>query len=300
MSCTLLDLNGGTFTGHASSVVTVNGNTTTPVGATVTDLHVVQGDGNAAWQSGASNYLSSWTLGAGATVNRTANVYTKKLTIPSDGTLTANSDKYTFLYQPANDDFWDVHADATITSGTRADKIRVNASRANSGNLKADDVTITANGASHTLTQSGGMEIGGTLTIAGVGDTQMAIVANTGTITDAGDVVLGAADTKNGTWDISAAVGVVTMASLANDTATGNAFTAGAMSINLSGTINGTGITVTANGANLHAGTIQNANSTGIIHCWGVTDGGSNSNDVVHEGGCGISNPLAGVGGIAA
>jgi len=71
-----------------------------------------------------------------------------------------------------------------------------------------------------------------------------------------------------------------------------NALDLASCHLECSGAFDGDNIAVTSNGANLHGGTIQDTTVTGLVHAWGVTDGGGNTN-VAHESSIG---PGANVG----
>ena len=109
----------------------------------------------------------------------------------------------------------------------------------------------------------------------------------------AANVVLGLTGNKSGILNLGG--GMHSIASLTDAGATdlNNALDLDKCHLECSGILNGDNITVTSTGANLHGGTIRNADVTGVLHCWGVTDGGSNSVDVAHEG----SNAGAALGG---
>ena len=81
----------------------------------------------------------------------------------------------------------------------------------------------------------------------------------------------------------------------------GNAIALDSCSLQCSGAFDGDNIAITSTGANLHGGTILDCDVTGILHCWGVTDGGGNSN-AAHESPIGpAANVGTGIGmGVAA
>ena len=75
-----------------------------------------------------------------------------------------------------------------------------------------------------------------------------------------------------------------------------NAINFGSSTVIASATIDCDNIAVTSDGVNIHGGIIQKVTSTGIVHCWGVTDGGANNADVAHESSLGGATANVGTG----
>lgn len=116
---------------------------------------------------------------------------------------------------------------------------------------------------------------------------------------------------RPGYWGANSANGKITLgrnATIAavtrgNDANVGDEMNLEACNILLSGILDGdnqgtNGITITSLGANIvtsgASGQIKEVTSTGVIHCWGLTDGGNNGPNVCHESSLG--GPAANVG----
>ena len=275
-----ITISGGTFTN--TGTWTKTGDSGTVENATYTrsftDLAVA---GGVTMEMSDDVYMASLSLGDGAAVTGSLGTEILQL-IKQNGS------------GPSSDGYWTQPSDATVSVPVRIWKC----SKAPGSNiaLTNKNLTVETNG-ENAITMDGNISLGtGNLYVRGTGTDNSQTLDMAGYNLTCGAVSLGAIAANTGKGVLYLGEGTHSIASLADgdgDTATNELYFESS-SVSLSGTLDGDNITTTSAGANLHGGTIQNVTSTGVIHCWGVTDGGSNSADVCHEG----SNVSAAVGGM--
>jgi len=275
-----ITISDGTFTN--TGTWTKTGDSGTVENATYTrsftDLAVA---GGVTMEMSDDVYMASLSLGDGAAVTGSLGTEILQL-IKQNGS------------GPSSDGYWTQPSDATVSVPVRIWKC----SKAPGSNiaLTNKNLTVETNG-ENAITMDGNISLGtGNLYVRGTGTDNSQTLDMAGYNLTCGAVSLGAIAANTGKGVLYLGEGTHSIASLADgdgDTATNELYFESS-SVSLSGTLDGDNITTTSAGANLHGGTIQNVTSTGVIHCWGVTDGGSNSADVCHEG----SNVSAAVGGM--
>jgi len=240
------------------------------------------------------------TIAEGATANVTGYCYAKKFVIAGSVTST---DGDLVAYNCANG-WW-----------TQTGAVACNLQIFKVSCCPGDDITLTnanlrvqTNGID-SITMDANISLGtGDLYVRGTGNNDGPIDKQTLDMATynltCADVEVGMATAVKGSGVLKFGSGVHSIASLSagNAANTGNEAHMENCTLLLSGTLDGDNITTTSAGANLHGGTIQNVTSTGIIHCWGSTDGGGNSGDIARHGGGEIGNPLSAMqhGGLAA
>ena len=267
------ELDGGTIVG-TDDVMTLDGVLLYSSG-TATDLSVDHaGTNDVSWNT-AAQCLLLHTVKAGATITQTGTVRSKALVVEATGVLTGAQ---TYTISTAGNDFLTVNGEVTnseILSVATADY-------SNAGRISTTG-KLTANlTATRSITQTGATTVGGIFEVhatgAGVGTWVWGVGATLAAVR------VGHATTGNRSGRVEWGSYSHTIASLAEghvDNASENDFATA--NFNLSGVVDGTGLTITSAGANIIGGTIQNASSTGVIHCWGVADGGGNNQYVAHE-----------------
>ena len=147
-----------------------------------------------------------------------------------------------------------------------------------------------------TVTQSGDLYCS-TCTLQPYADGTTETFNMDGRLIATGIVTLGGAPNRSCILNLSDkvhSIGGLVHGNAANEN---NELNLGACTLLSTGTVDGNNdeadpMVVTASGANLHGGTIQDTTVTGLIHAWGVTDGAGNTN-VAHESSIG---PGANVG----
>lgn len=246
--------------------------------------------------------FKSLTISSIGAIGRTGGVITNALYIA--GEVTGNN---LITLTPTANDYLEITGEIsgnTIEINTASDWSNSKAINAGSEALiylaAAGDVTFTQTGP---ITHTG----------------NIAIVASEATKTATldiqvgswlGDIVLGRAAglDKSGGLVLDGKVYSLKSLGAGHDDNTGNFVTLTGSTVILSGIFNGnnqgTTMTITSTGANLHGGTLTDVTCTGVLYAWGVTEGnpGNNSNTIANESSLGgtTANVGAGMMGIAA
>jgi len=269
------ELDGGTINTN-NHTLTVMGNLTKTSG-TVTKMDVDHVGPGSMRFSGVRHYRA---VSGVITVEAGITAAAGSLTVDSAATVNLIANNYTLPVY--GNDLIDIQGTVAATTGKLILMIS-NADRTNAGRIAVPNLQVS--GADLSFTQNGAIEVTN-LVIASAGNDTLAeyIIGCAGQML--GAVTLGVITGTGRAGKLTTGDYPLTMTSLASAKAgLANEAALGASSINLSGTIDGSAIAVTSVGANLHGGTIQDVTSTGVIHCWGVTDGTGNNQYVAHESG---------------
>ena len=287
---------------------------TRTLGAVVTDAFAIIASGNVLHSGGTGNPLITmtgdktftWasntdpparlTVADGATVTRTgATSYVRSLVVEEGGELVGDSSIVISL----NGDFAPSSCAGAITGGVLYIS-PITAHRSNTGDFTGLTCDVNINGTTDAInfTQNGRFETTGNLIVAnGNNDRWVGFVVNG--LLRCGDVTLGSSGSKSGKLSLGSGSHHLASVIMGDDANTANGLLLGSSSVFLSGTADGNSpdtnpMTITANGANLHGGTLLDANVVGPLHAWGVTIAGATTKDVLHEG----SNAGAALGGL--
>ena len=287
---------------------------TRTLGAVVTDAVAIIASGNVLHSGGTGNPLITmtgdktftWasntdpparlTVADGATVTRTgATSYVRSLVVEEGGELVGDSSIVISL----NGDFAPSSCAGAITGGILYIS-PITAHRSNTGDFTGLTCDVNINGTTDAVnfTQNGRFETTGNLIVANANnDRWVGFVVNG--LLRCGDVTLGGSGNRSGVLSLGSGSHHLASVIMGDDANTANGLLLGSSSVFLSGTADGNSpdtnpMTITANGANLHGGTLLDANVVGPLHAWGVTIAGATTKDVLHEG----SNAGAALGGL--
>ena len=268
------------FTG--SGAMGVIGNITYAAGTNShTGTWTQTASGNVSWAT-TTNPIADLVLGgAGVTSTLTNHVHCKKFTHGAGTVALVN--KVLYVRDEAGNDFW-TGGTGSFTRTTGGVKwVGVTNGRTQQGfTLRGTPLYIWPD-AGATITATGDWILDT--------DQYFYILANTAgaaTVDMAGhglrcgDLILGVGSASNFSGVLKAGEGTLEIASVTNGNAANLANELHFETCNfiLSGTMDGTGIVVTSQGAKIHGGTIQNVSSTGPIQGPYSTDGGGNNADV--------------------
>ena len=256
-------ISGGTLTSTGEWTQTVTGNVANPTQA---------------------NKFHSFVAGAGVTSTLTDTVWTAKLT--PTGNITGAE---VICIRNPTAAWWGPQVGTVSIS-----ELLIYNDHGTDGIGPGNDMTVDAlvlvptNGAARLLTMDADLTITGdnNLEVTGIGggDIMTMDMAGHNLTAMGGSVVLGrSSGTGSGVLKLGEGMHSFVGLLYGHVDNTDNALDCEAASVFASGTIDGDNITMTSAGANLHGGTITNADVTGPLHCWGVTDSGYNSVDVLHE-----------------
>ncbi len=276
-------LAGGTFTG--SGAMAISGDLTYSAGTnTHTGTWTHSGASNAAWNT-TSQQIVDYRLADGATIDRTAIVYVKKLVIPATASLSGANMMY--MRFPTANNFISIAEGATITgSGLTS---RFNNSFSNVGEVHIPGLNWLYYAAMGQVWTQTGKLVLGSLSVRGWdnGDLASLILSSGGNVL--GDIIVGTTGVQNRNGHIdfvgsSVKIGDVTSGNAAN---LANAIDFGSAYVELQNgkTINGDNIAITADDGAAHivgigTATVTNVEptaATDVIHCHECVDGTGNT-----------------------
>ncbi len=287
-------LDGGTIN-TTDDIMTLDGDALYSSG-TVTLLNLkMTGTSNTLGWSTASP-LNSLEIASGATITSAADVWT--MALAGAGDLVMND---TLEFSSTAAGFWTYTGQVT---GTGMVDFRYQSSSPGSTDIDIDctgGLGIRTN-ATHAMTFGAGLDCNAKpLKILGTGAGDLMTVNMATFGLTCGAMSLGDSGATSGSGVLNMGSGIFNVASIimGNDANTGNVLAFDTSSVFLTGTIDGNSedtnpMTMTSTGANLHGGTLLDVAVSGPLHCWGVTNSGVISVDVLHEG----SNAGAALGGM--
>jgi len=301
-SLSSFEMGGGTWVDAAFDVF-VSGNMLISGGTlTSTGKWTMTGNGNLRCEDG-GNIIKELVVDSGNTATL-ANVV-RAASVDFCGATVAMGANHLYISATANNPVL-VDASTIITASTGLFEIQHNTL---GGTLQQSAMIFGSFGgnlyftmANGTIVQmTGDLDIGaGPVTVRGNGIGNNGTLDMNGNDLTCGGITLGRA-AGSGSGILLCGEGIISAASVTmnHDDNDGNILAFDTCNWTSSGIIDGNNqdtnpMTVTSTGANLHGGSLLDVTCTGPLHCWGVTDSGNNSVDVMHEG----SNVGAALGGM--
>ncbi len=257
------------------------------VAGTPTDLTIIMvGTGAEVRWPTYNRRLTELIIANGATVSVEATTYVKKLTVTGVLSGTASLSIYN-----ASAGWWGVQS-GTVTCPIRLEELTGGPGNAmtvggSSTRIQTDSVKM--------LTMDADLNCGDEqlLVLGNAVDDSMSLYMNGYSLT-CGALTIGRDAGLNGNGKIFLTgsghqLDSIAMGDAANS---GNEFSMSHSSLLLTGTFDGTNITITSIGAHVIGGVVQDVDVSGVLHRWGATVDRDNSSDVVDEG----SNTGVGIG----
>ena len=241
------DLAGGTIDTNSKDLIVTDGTISYSSGV-VTELNLVtNGTGDITWNT-TSNPITFLTVSTG-TLSKTGPTVVKKLLVQSGATLTSTNPLR--IRQATSNDYIDIQG---TFEGTGDLDIQGQADVSNSGRIVlGDDVTLTigAFASPTTLTFTGEIKSADTI-IRGLAGTNSCVAQINSPFVDLGDVLLGQAGVdRAGILNLTATAKIASLAQTATATST-EGLNLNSAFVELTGIVDGTGVTVTADDEAVH------------------------------------------------